>query len=384
MNLPQPDYQYLNFDLVHDPTYGSKESPAVLTVNRSVAMIDKMEQYKCTVQRLVFPSLSIPMFAASLVKGSDYNENKMVNTFGIAVTTNGTRVYSNPVNVVWEATVLQPRPEGIVQKSLQSEYPYYYAYDIQAVLDLFNNAIIAAMADFQANHPGVLPPGQQVPFIYSDIDGPYILFPEPSVDSINYIQQATEYVELFMNNQTATLFNGFPLTQRPYTEPYTDDVTPLPVGFDAAFRATDTSTYNYSNNGTDFYRMDPLGYSMSFWSPANKFLITTTIPVEFEVISGYNPQFGGITPDTIGNSGNQNPSSSILTDFAFENGDFQSYGTQYVYNKTDSSRYTDVTGYGPLSNFTLSLYWVAKDGTQVALKLFPLTIASVKILFVKK
>lgn len=363
-------YEFINAVFSHDVSYGNKPSPAVLQINRGSPMVNKMEDFKLCVQRLTFPTLTIPQYAAQLQVGTNYTDNQMVYNFSISIVIAGVETFSDifPVTFVTNSTITQPT--GVVTKSLQSDNPFYYN-DIQGVLSMFNTTLSQALTNLKTKVPVLNLPANTLPPVFYINSGVMTLL-VPAI----YISdggRVAGYLKIYFNNQTTSLMNGFCVAQGPG------------AGRDLYFRivTNNLSLGTITYNSNPYYQFTPQSYSYSFWSPCSKILITTTIGVNSESIPGYNSNYGLIENNAVTTSTNLSPQSLVLTDFSPDWSVLQNYSTVFVYNKTDSTRFSSIVANGALNSFGMNLFWVDNAGLNIPLYLMPLSTSTIKIEFIK-
>lgn len=354
VNRKSTPYQYLNVNIIHNVQNGNDSSLATTSIIRTAPIINDTKDYLLTVQRLSIPIVSIPSFVASLKVGSMLEDNQMIYSFTPSY--NGvqgpqTFVTWSPQNTNW------PQPTGLVQYSLQSDKPFYHAYNISCVCGMFSEAIQQSLIALDTL---VALPAEytQIELYFDPIQGcPVLLLPLSCVN-----------IELYFNNQAASLFA---------TWRYISIARNDPNGMDnlLTFFSTQQNTVN------NLIYLRPESFDYNYWSPVQSIQIVTTLPIITEAVPPVN--FNYNETSTIQSPSQSYPAStSILTDFELDTSTFNVEGGYFVYNKVDSTRFINFNGSGPIQSFNVSVYWVDVSNAAYPMNLLPGTSASLKILFV--
>lgn len=359
------DYQFYDITLTHDAkTYGNKRSPAQITINRSVNIINHIENFVISCGRLSFPVLSIPNFVATLQVGTLYSQNLM--TFSITMRYLGfTSGQTYLVFVPTDQSATQPG--GTVQQAYQSLYPYYYLYTPQDLCLIINNAFTTATNALNVAAGTAF----TAPFVYWNIS---TNSPVLKVNKTDYISTAVNPVFVEFNNEFQSFWNGFQFI----------DVTDNDAnGSDNQFLFYDNGTN--TTDATYLYAY-PFSYTYEYMNPVASLNVITSMPINYELINPINYDYGGQTTLSTQQTQNQNvnPSTNILIDFI---PDFQSISNNnaiFIYNKNEDWQFQNFISSGGLRSFTLNLYWSDKAGNNIPLYLIPYMNATLKLAFIKR
>lgn len=361
MTSLDPDYQFINVEISHNSTNGNMPSPAATQVIRNTAILRRMEDFYIAIGRMTFPALSLPLFCAALVPGSNYASNEMVYSFTLSYN----NFKSIQVRAIFVPDNLQAQPDvGIVGSSLQSTNPYYYIYSFWSVCKMFNTALATAHADLIAKTGG-FPAGSNPPYFYYDNLNEQIVF---SCD--NTFGVSGNKINVYFNNETLPLMTGFDILR-------VDSNNPL--GQDNVLVIEN----NYNNFNAGVYTIRPIYFDPSYYSPVGTLQLNTSILINQETVQPVNGSFitRAYNP---GNTHQLNPTSAILTDFIPDFTQISSLNSVYIYNKVDDYRYANIISQGALTSFHISLVWTDKAGREVPLLLFPGTTSTIKIGFFHK
>ena len=364
------DFQFFNCQINQNAGSGNLRTPASITINRSTPILNYMENFYVSVGRMTFPALTVPLMVAPLVVGSNYATGQMIYSFNLIYKT----FSSGQVFVTWQPSVLTASPgTGLVQQSLQSLNPYYYVYTVNRFCDMMNAALDTAFTALGVASGGTLPLGAVAPLFYWSVElQSIVLYVKNSYDTVN----AAFPIYICFNNQLAPLLNGFEFNHVADNEPN---------GLDNQFVII-AGKDNIDPADITFLDIKPFAFDLSYWTIVNGFQVTTSMPVNYENIQPINYDYG--MPSTLSiaatQNTNPNPASNILTDFVPDWQNPQNFNALFIYNKTDQWRYAVFSSSGPLSTFTLNLFWTDIAGNQIPLYLNPGTTASLKIGFFKK
>lgn len=364
------------------PTDNSPQ-PARVTVNRNQPVLQNMEDYYITCLRLSFNSFTVPAVIAPLVPGTNFSDNTC--TWGFAMTYNG--FTSGLVNVTWQpVNTWSPPPSGVVGKSLQSSNPYYWLSTftplcnmITATLGECYNLLNTASGNALS---GIDPPLCQWDPIRQSM---FIAAPDKTfADNPSYNFDGDYPILIYFNNEALCLFAQYDIT--------TPNVSDTPTTLTHYFNLT-RDNYNSVINFSDaddppvyYVTLYPQYFNPSSICPIDSFQCNTSIPLVYELITPPNPNYGKYADQAMIGSPNTsvNPSSSILIDIQGDYGSLSAYQQNFIYNKTDSTRYLEICGYGALKSFDLWFTFTTYSGDVVPLYLIPSTNCNIKIGFIKK
>jgi hypothetical protein len=341
---------------VHDISYGNAASPAAVNITRQTPILPDATGYSLALQRLAIPIASIPSFVAALQVGSQYADNLMIYSFTTSV-----GGFTSPQKFIeWlPQTTYWPQPTGTVEYCLQSDKPFYHAYNISTVFDMFNESLQQSLVELNALSP--------LPAEYTDVR---LYFDKTTMTPKLFIPTSVYQAQLkiYFNNQMAALFSSW------------NYVT---VGKNTANGQDNLLVFysNLSNAVTGGVVMAPEVFAFNYFSPVQTVQIRTSMPIIQEATQPVNSNYGqsSLLP-TI----NQNyPSSeSILTDFTIDSSSVTSEGGYYIYNKTDTTRFITLAGGKTIQNFYISVYWTDNSNAAYPMELLPNTLISMKMTFI--
>jgi hypothetical protein len=332
-------------------------TPAEYIVSKTIPILDKCDDYYCSIIRFAIPLSSVPLFIMPILPNQT---NPNLTPFIIGITTGGINNYPQPVIFYAETNSgipMSPNP-------IQANSPYYYVYEYQLFITQINTALALA-------------------FVASGLTGncPYF-----------YLNPATEEISLVVDIAT------FAPTATP--------TTPMPVPAATIFMNADLQIYltafqvisvaplgSFSPIGKDFlFNLVRFGIDntippftiaatqkqftqeypvLQLWSSLRKIIVTTnSIPILNEFAPTNNSGSSILTP--------------ILTDFLpFLDFAGQDRTTAF-YSPTSQYRLVDLKSSESLKTIDLKIYW--QDINQ---NIYPLFVnkyqqISLKIGFFKK
>lgn len=375
---------YYNLSLING--YGIKPSgsvPANIEENNNQIILDKSSDYYIAIARTTVPTAGIPRIIVPIQTGlSQTDQNKCIYTIVFKYETapnvyNEALTVSLPVTFISEftgITVLPPSQNGGNQ-DLSNDY--YWIYDIEQILLMFNNTLQRAFATFCS----------QVGLTYNPAYFPYITF-DP-------------FDRSFSINMTASVTTGAG------TMTYFDQNTPPPNGtfprialwmdglsldlLGLSARSVQNgsffliSCFNKFNNvstltpvaGTTqvVYQMTSSQSSLSLWQAMSKIIFTCTYGIS--TIQEYDsvpiPNQGSTNPQFI-----SKPVIPMLTDLEVDKNLFSlnDYYIQFQSSNISQQRLISITG-DHLQSFSISVYWLDVFGNRHPVTLpqgVPLTI----------
>jgi hypothetical protein len=358
-------------------------SVGVDTVNASIVaqntlpILDNPSEYYGSIVRLNTPQFEIPLAYFDVEVDSSGNVpdiNRGVYKFTVAwgsVTASGvlTTVSSNTQNVMWEQQDFTASPIPINgQPKTQSNY--YFVYDYETVINLWNKAIATAYATVQSavGAPLVV---NQPPFFYYNPNTQVIeLY---SVQSYSEYTNSGNFLQLFSNDIMQPLIHGFKyfiINNAPKSilfniQSYPNSMTPL-------------NNVSFGMPAVNYIKVQQEYVSLNYWNMLRNIYITTTMPVQQE---GYY----------IGNSNNfigQNLLlQSTLTDYIPDlTGGQQAgvAGSQFIYNASSLWRIFQLNSHTPLYNFSASIFFADQNNYIWPLALFTKQQVNIKFMFIKK
>jgi len=356
------DNVYVNVSMVHDSSDGSNPSPATYIANKTQPIIMDCSEYYMAIVQFSIPLNQVPILICPVLT-TNGNSNTTPMKIGIRDFT--ANVYYEQ-SLIWtpelinEAVVVQ---DGSVAQRVT---PYYYMFNYETLINMFNTALNLAFIAYNAANPG----------------NPHITFQCPY-----FVYDATTGLISLIAHQS--WITASPLTQSIY---YNNDSMNFLDGFSTQQYSRIGDVYNFDNvvniisNGINGYgpavvypatptyvRVLQDYDTMFLWSSLRKIVITSaSLPIRFE----QSPIFNNTNPD-------QYNTIPIVADFLPANtkaGDTR----EIAYYTSTFYRLIDLSSSSPLQKIQFEIFWLDKQNT-----LYPLTISTfqectLKVVFTKK
>lgn len=354
------DNIYLNLSITNNltsaggGTFSETPIPASLSVNKTIAIIDKPSDFYLSVVRFSVPLNAIPLMIAPIVPNQG---NANLTPLKVSIFYGGfntTQVIYVPQN---NATApLQNLPTQLVT-------PYYYIYSYDQWISDVNTALTASWV---ASGLAALFPTIPGPYFYYNpmtqlisitVPNCFVVLTAPAISiPILYVnQQVLKYFDTFN-----VMFNGFNQVN----------------GNDFSFIFANATQDNVLN--ANQYRFTQDFQSVSSWTNLNTLIISSpTLPIVQESVPANNVG-SNASNNTVTNS------FPILTDF-IPNIELpgQSRSIAYYY-PPGQYRLVDMVTDIPVSAITINLYWTDISGNIYPLMLNVGQSVNIKIAFLRK
>jgi hypothetical protein len=362
--------------------------PADYTVTKTEPILDRCSDYYCSIIRFTIPLDETPLLICPIVANQiallgSSNPNLTPLIFGIQNGPDALPASYFSANVLFTPDNNFPPP--IQNQPLQVITPYYYIFQYQIIVDMFNNtlATVYANSGLAALNPGYLPP-------YFEFNPTTSLF---SLIVPSFMTSAFPFpsIKIFFNEAVASFlfsFNIFGVFPREAFHQF---------GFDYYFILTQANSFQFYPPGvtvpattvppalpaTSFYYKYTQEYSvLEYWTSLKKILIfSNAIPIKNEFAPATNNM---VPPQNIDQAG-INVSYPILTDFVpnvtFIAGESRSIA---YYVPTTQYRLIDMISTGSLQKIDVKIFWEDRDGNLYPLEISLFQQANFKIGFFKK
>lgn len=350
------DRQYLNISLTGDNTVGGFR--ARINQTRDSPIINGMENYNMSVVRFEIPIGDIPLLFMPIEGGLLQNDvNKSIYKFTFEFNNN---LYTrNVIYVPDNTTIPAPNPPSLNNGFQVITGIYYYLYNYQNLIDMFNTTLFNVFTDFKTANP--LSPQTEAPYFILTDDQRLQLIVQPTYnDPLNRVR-------IYFNQEMITFFGNIQtfftrLTQDAYA--YIDTVEKI----NGSNWYWPPSTLLRTN--LNYYlSVNQLTQELSSWADFRGIIVKTeSMPIRSEAITSTVSQGNNIT-------------ENILTDFSFNNWDGNRGYIQY--SPTSPLRLLDIIGSGSLSNISISLFWRDKNNTLRPVDVFDQPV-NMKLIFIKK
>ena len=342
-------------------THGQNAYPVNpnIVANNSTPILANPSEYYGSIIRFSIPCFTVPLIQF-LVNTPVLDVNQGIYSFTLEY--NG--IFSDQEYYTY-ITQIEDSPIPLVGTPLQDFSSFYYfVYGYSVWVNYQNKCLAAAFANLSGKT--TLPAGSVAPYFYY----------EPTTQLITLYAQTSSYntsletpIKIYFNTVSQQYFNGFP---------YIEKGLGTANGADCYFIIRDVNSQNIETiDNIQYVAMSQEFVSLGYLSPLKNILITTNMNVNSEVF--YINQPG---------TGQNNNFINVLTDFI---PDLSSAGGEagigskiFIYNAPSLYRVFEFKTNTPLYSVSLGVSWVDQLGNIYPLYLNKGTIATIKMMFVKK
>ncbi len=370
------DNIYVNVTFNHDDSQGNQPTPAEYRVTKTIPILDKCDDYYCSVIRFDIPLNSTPLFIMPIIPNQGDSD---LTPLVIGITYLG---INYPISIEYIADNILNAP--VQNQTTQVITPYYYVYSYQNLINSINLALAEAIDISGVRTILDTPPAAKCPWFYYDPNTELISIVVPKIFTnedpmvnkplIYMNSQLSSYLEAFQKsqvgyNQTDGHDFVFTFDAPSYPAPPFASSNPYPQVDKAYPTAIDPDLI--SATVPKYYKFTQEYNSMQLWTSLRKIVITTT---SIPIVSEFTP------------SGSSGISSTlpIITDFtpAIELAG-QSRSLAY-YVPSSQYRLVDLKSSEQLNTIDLKIYWQDKNSNLYPLLLSVTQQASIKLGFFKK
>lgn len=342
----EADNVYVNVTFINDGVNGNGPVPMEYKVTKTLPILNKCDDYYCSVIRFNIPLQSVPIFIMPVIPGCGTSQ---VTPMIIGIRTGG---INYPVNLVYVAdnnTTPVNQPSGSKNQIITQ---YYYCYSYQIMINMINAALKSSFSSsgLSGNFPY---------FYYDSVTKLLNLVVDKSNFTNGY--PSPPVATIFLNSQMINYLEAFEVFFYGYNQAQGRD-----------FEFLLSRPYVYSNPLNSSQALFEQEYNvLDYWTSIEKILITTnSIPI----VSEFTPS----------NSSGISSTLPIITDFvpSIEQAG-QGRSTAYYY-PTSQYRLADMTSSTQLNTIDLKVYWQDRFSHIYPLSLSIFQSASIKIGFFKK
>jgi len=330
-----------------------------IVANNSTPILPDPSLYYGSIIRFSVPCFTVPLIQF-LVNTPVSNINQGIYSFTLEY--NG--VYSDQTYYEYVPQVSDaPLPKvGTTQQDFTSFY--YFVYGYSNWIDFQNKCLASAFANLAGKT--TLPADAVSPYFFYDSSTQLIsLYAQNNI----YNQSLATPINIYFNTVCQQYFNGFS---------FTEVAVGSANGADALLLVTDVRGKNLETiDSISYVVMAQEFVSLAYLSPLKNILITTNMNVNSEVF--YLNQPG---------TGQNNDFINVLTDFIPDlsnSGGEAGIGSKiFIYNAPSLYRVFEFKTNTPLYSVSVGISWVDQLGNIYPLYLTKGTIATIKIMFIKK
>lgn len=316
--------------------------PAMLFANRSAPILNNATEYEMSIARLDLETQNIPILIPSIKSGGDIN----MTNYGFQIRKNDNSIFEQ----TYLEYVCKNKYFSNLPTSAGADSPYYYIFNIEDVVEMFNTACIACASGFENLNPPIMTYNNDNTFsIYFDT------------------QFATDY-GIYFNEPLYNLFRNFNYKYDFYMLPNPRQLI--------VSNALGLKTVTINGNS---YIKETQNYN-SFcvdWSPVSSIVMTSaTLPiVQEEIIPAIN-----VVSSSSNSSGDIEPQ---ITDICLSLENPNDYNNNITYTATTNYRRISLCS-DLIQDFDIRIYWRSKKGQLYPVMLADGNSVSLKIKFEKK
>ena len=427
------DIVYLDVNLNSSEAITAGPRPLTRQVVRSVPIINNQNEYDVCVVRMVLNSALLPIWIPQLKSIQPQKEAPNATVYQVGLTC---RIYDQisgqvqqtiqtSAPVIYQPTRPITPPQGTpigggYVKIEQPKSPYCHVYDIGQIIQMFNRALMVAyiplfqqlnQTQWALDHPTLM---QQLENPYFSYDfnmqnlklnaKPYICFQditETGVVSLPYME-----ITISFSAECFNLLQGFYCRYNnlntSVSTPFDIDI--IPIGNQNLQRGlyltqagtvsvgpqyTQGPPYNFEGSSSNIvYSESENVPSIAIWQQTFSGAIWSNLTAVQSIVLLSDLS---IRPENIDNpnlSGNSTSlSMPLLTDFFGDNQQPGNLTSPIIYNTPtlESGRKINLQSTGPLTQFTISAYWLDFAGNQFPLYATDFSRPStIKLAFIKK
>ena len=217
-----PNYLYYDLNLKNYSNNQDNKQAIRFTENRQAPIIEDCSQYDLSITRFHITTSTLPVYIAEIEPGQDQrDENLMLHTITMEIYRGnaGSTVYcTDPLNLSWipqDLSIELPSPpsDNPDRYYLQSVSEYYYAYNMEHLCKIINNAfttLTASLSSFDAYFNGIV-----APFIVFDQSNmKFCIYAKQNVFSTDRVYPSPQgdkeiYVKIYFNRSLYNLLSTF-------------------------------------------------------------------------------------------------------------------------------------------------------------------------------
>ena len=364
-----PSFQYYNLTISNiNPTnsglvQGQQQYPQIaqLTAKNTIPILDKVEDYVCSIIRFSVPGFGLPLIQC-LVQTPVLDINKLVYSFTLSYND----IYGDQTFWQFQPEVEPPLvnipPEGTATQTFSN---YYFLYNYQSIVNIMNVAIANALTNLKTKAGTEDISGSPNAFFYYDPNSNLIkLYTPPLFDATG--DQTS--ILIGFNSPSAVFFSGLPYRTYNYS-----DVS----GVDNIISIQNNETLNQQTIDSVIYNITSQEFvSLGYMSYLKNIFIGTNMNVNTEAFFLNAP------------SGSQNVNyGSIMTDYIPDlttTNDAGIASKNFIYNAPALYRVFEFNGKGPLYEISAGVSFSDNLGNTYPLYLDKGQAIEIKFMFVKK
>jgi hypothetical protein len=373
------EHIYYDLDIINNDSQGNfPDQPLNFTETRNTPFVDNPMDYFMSIVRFeISNTSSLPVFIPEIKPNQD-NVHRTI--YEIYLTCGSWLSGFQPVLFYGDGTV-PSGPVGIQQNN----DPYYHVYNYESFIRFINIAFIQAYNVLRDQSNDVLPASaDNAPFLTFNNDTKKISIYAIDNSTVSYDNDglADYNIKIFINQPLRNLLNSFNIVDHKYIR----NNAVYPLRYQMLLTSTANRTASVTLNSasipkvsapSEFLMATSQDVDISIWNPISSIVFTSfIIPVV--------PTNTSTPSSLLYNSGNNNNSANIITDFQVNIDANNSYRQSLLYVPTSEYRLFSMNNSQPLNSIDIRVWWKDKYGRLNPFLLTGSAYANMKIMFRKK
>lgn len=374
------EHIYYDLDIINSDSMGLQpDQPLNFTETRNTPYVDDPTQYFMSIVRFeISDTSSLPVFVPE-IEPNQASPNKTVYQICLKIQA----VSSGNVSVYYYGNgALPTSPVGKQQENSL----YYHCYSYEKFMTDINAAFVSAYQSLRTATNNVIPLStDNIPFLtFDNTTKKFRLYAIDQSAGVSYnTNGAGAYtIKIFMNHPLKTLLSSFQTIDHQHVR----DTSLYPLRYEILLSSLNnrenlTSLSNITtprvNASNNFIFTTSQDLDISIWNPISSIVFTSfVIPVV--------PTNTSTPSSLLYNSGNNNNSANIITDFQVAIDANNSYRPSLLYIPSSEYRLFSLNNSQSLNTIDIRVWWKDKYGRLNPFLLPGGAFANMKIMFRKK
>lgn len=404
-NNDSPTHTYLDINVYNAPLNNNKKVPLIYYEQRNSSILDSpANHYYMSIVRFQLQTADLPIFQFKVdTSNGNTNINRGVYTF--TVMWKGSRLHQYTHPIIWAPEDLSASvPTSI--NDLNNKDEYYYAFSVQHIIRVFNQAVRVAFATLYQNiledetEPIKMPDHEDSLYCFFQSNGAgkwilnsyYPLFNEPYLRATDRLYPEEGNLGLYMNNSLFSILCGFPsckinenLFRFSITNNFNDNLVQIEKISSMAPVAS-VMSFPPLNAYTVFIQTHMEYNSTVLMSPILSLVfLSNHVPISFTQDTPPMVIDSSTNTNSIVSMGNISSASNILTDFVVDWDELTSYNGVVQYSPVGEYRLVDLIGNdNDVKQIQFSVYWKDESNNMHQVYLNGGNHCTLKLMFRKK
>ena len=361
-------YYNISIDATSQQTSGITKGAGALPVNPNIVannsqpIVANPQEWYGSIIRFSIPCFTVPLIQFLVQTPIITQADTLNGIYSFTLSYNG--IYSDQIYYQFIPQIEDAPPPQYPSTTQDFSTYYYFLYSYGVWIDFQNTCLLTAFNNLKSKVGGALDTANPPYFYYDSATQLISLY----ADKAYFDNSLPTPVYIYFNTVCQQYFNGFI---------YNEKAVGSANGADCYFIVQNYQGNNLKTiNSVEYIVMTQEFISLAYLSPLKNILITTNMNVNSEIFYL--------------NSGTTNQNNNflnVLTDFIpdLSGGNEAGIGSKiFIYNAPSLYRVFEFKSNTPLYSVSLGISWVDQLGNVYPLYLNKGTIATIKMMFVKK